>query len=482
MSDSSAGPLLEARAQRLFLAQGSFAERGVSPTATADRRMLATDIDVLVSEYVSGFHLTRRHVECKSGKFALLDRILWLNGVRTLLRADSSYLIAEDVDLEATEFARSLDVELFTTKHLDAWEKSIGISGDVWPCRSDYLTFDAARSVWRKASDKDDEVWRFLRAALAFVEIESWLTFRYRLLNKLLRLITQLSHYYHTVLEDDRELCARYVFSALLVRFAQYLLAICEDSSRVLPTEIEKYLTNRLTFGDQGPGLAMDFTKATVEWVRRALTANGMKMPTEIDTARLHAPPEYTPEFVQLVRRLVDQSQDARYLPLAVERMQFGSQSDDVLVRYKAAANSAESLAALVRAFISRTFKVSSNLAAPVRGDLIAAYHISSNSVTPAASTNIANKVPPTGWQKQASSHHSPGPRAASRTGASRVVDGTVGPARKDDLADNQAAAEQQRMFPGTTPEPAPAPKEPAGKAGSTQGNASAESGAKLKE
>src|SRR5260370_12775543 len=189
MSDSSAGLLLEARAQLLFLAQGSFAERCLLPTATTDRRMLATDIDVLVSEYVSGFHLTRRHVECKSGKFALLDRILWLNGVRTLLRADSSYLIAEDVDLEATEFARSLDVELFTTKHLETWEKSVGISGDVWPCRSDYLTFDAARSVWRKASDKDDEVWRFLRTALAFVEIESWLTFRYRLLNKLLRLI-----------------------------------------------------------------------------------------------------------------------------------------------------------------------------------------------------------------------------------------------------------------------------------------------------
>jgi len=264
--------------------------------------------------------------------------------------------------LEATEFARSLDVELFTTKHLEMWEKSVGISGDVWPCRSDCLTFDAARSVWRKASDKDDEVWRFLRTALAFVEIESWLTFRYRLLNKLLRLITDLSRYYDAALDGDRELCARYVFSALLVRFAQYLRAICEDSSRVLPTEIEKYLTNRLTFGDQDPGQAMDFTKATVEWLRRALTANRLKMPSEIDTARLHRPPEYTPDFVQLVRRLLDQTQDARTLPLAVERMQFGSESDDVLLRYKAAANSAEGLAALARAFIARTFKVASKL------------------------------------------------------------------------------------------------------------------------
>ena len=82
MTETSAGLTFEARAHRLFLAQGSFAERGLLPSATPDRRMLATDIDVLVSEYGSGFHLTRRHVECKSGKFSLLDRILWLNGVR----------------------------------------------------------------------------------------------------------------------------------------------------------------------------------------------------------------------------------------------------------------------------------------------------------------------------------------------------------------------------------------------------------------
>ena len=161
MSDPTPGIILEARSQRVFLAQGSFAERGLLPTATPDRRMLATDIDVLVSEYGSGFHLTRRHVECKSGNFALVDRILWLNGVRTLLRADSSYLIAADVDLAASDFARGLDVQLFTSLHLDAWEKSIGIPSDVWPCRSDFATFDAARLTWlRLSGDKAaDDTW-----------------------------------------------------------------------------------------------------------------------------------------------------------------------------------------------------------------------------------------------------------------------------------------------------------------------------------
>src|SRR5689334_13797620 len=138
--------------------------------------MLATDVDVLVSEYVSGFHITRRHVECKTGKFALLDRILWLRGVRAMLGADSSYLIASDVDLEADAFARSLQVEIFSVAQLESWEMSAGVDPDVWPCRSNYTVYDTARKLWNdRATTKDaDEEWRWLRQGLLFIEVEGW--------------------------------------------------------------------------------------------------------------------------------------------------------------------------------------------------------------------------------------------------------------------------------------------------------------------
>src|SRR5690242_20226446 len=195
MTTNSSGSALEARVQRLFLAQGLFAERRLWPSATVDRRMLATDIDVLVSEYASGFHLTRRHAECKTGKLALLDRILWLNGVRTLLGADATYLVGRDLDLDASEFARGLSVELITFKHLEAWEGSLGIQPDAWPCRSDIDVYETARERWQELSGEKgaDEAWRSLREALAFVEIESWLAFRYRHVNKCLRLFASLA-------------------------------------------------------------------------------------------------------------------------------------------------------------------------------------------------------------------------------------------------------------------------------------------------
>src|SRR3990172_7961638 len=237
MTSNSAGSMLEARVQRLFLAQGLFAERRLWPSATSDRRMLATDIDVLISEYASGFHRTRRHAECKTGKVALLDRILWLNGVRTLLGADASYLVGQDLDLDASEFARGLSVQLITFKHLEAWEASLGIQTDAWPCRSDLQLYETARCRWQELSGEKgvEDAWRSLRDALAFVEIESWLTFRYRHLNKTFRLFSSLAAQVHkNGLNAEQMLCAQYTFSALLVRLTHQLLGVCLDVSTIL--------------------------------------------------------------------------------------------------------------------------------------------------------------------------------------------------------------------------------------------------------
>ena len=379
MTGTSTSTTFEARAHRLFLAQGSYAERGLWPAATSDRRMLATDIDVLVSEYGSGFHLTRRHVECKSGRFSLLDRVLWLHGVRALLRADSSYLIATNIDLSASEFARALDVQLFTGQHLETWEKALDIPVHSWPCRSDYATFDSARRTWnRQSASKTDELWRMLRSALAFIEVESWLSFRYGRLNKLFRLFDELSKVHAGgELNHDQDLCARYVLSALLVRLSQYLLAICADVAGILPLDVEKYLSNRLVFGDQDAIQAAELTTATVAWVREGLRAKGLAMPSEIDPARLHSVPPYTTEVVSLVRRLSLHSHEARYLPLAVERMQFGLDKDDKLRKFRAAALSADALAALLKAFVARTFRVPKGLSIPVHADLVDAYNSS---------------------------------------------------------------------------------------------------------
>jgi hypothetical protein len=322
--------------------------------------MLATDIDVLVSEYASGFHLTRRHAECKAGKLAILDRILWLNGVRALLGADATYLIGQDLDLDASEFARGLSVELITFKHLDAWEASLGIQADVWPCRSDLQLYEVARARWQELSGEKgaDEAWRLLRDVLAFIEIESWLACHYRHLNKTLRMFSSLSvQAQRNGLNVEQSLCAQYTFSALLVRLTHQLLGVCLDVSTILPTDMKRYLLERLTFGDQDPKLATGLIHGTVQWIDRALKESGAGLPSSIDVSRLYAPPAYGEEFVELIHRLLSQSNEARYLPIAMEVQEFGHRGiEQKISRLRAAAAAGESLAALVKGFVIRAF------------------------------------------------------------------------------------------------------------------------------
>ncbi len=284
--------------------------------------MLATDVDVLVSEYASGFHLTRLHAECKGGKIAVLDRVLWLSGLRALLRADATYLVAADLDLDASQFATSLDVQLLTFKQLDSWESSLSIGADSWPCRSDLQAYEIPRERWQRISAelKTDEVWTLLREALAFIEIESWRTFRYRYVNKTFRLLESLAAGYpKDATNTDAELCSRYVLGSLLVRLSQLLLGICLDVSTVLPADLKKYLHDRLTFGDQDPAYAASLIQGTVQWITRAVQESGGHIPTSIDVGRLYAPPRYANELVELVERLLANSNDARYIAIASE-------------------------------------------------------------------------------------------------------------------------------------------------------------------
>lgn len=364
---------LEARVQRFFLAQGIFAERHLFPTASPDHRMLATDIDVLVSEYASGFHITQRHAECKGGKVQLLDRILWLSGVRTLLKADGSYLIISSYDKDASNFASALNIQLLTIKQLGEWETSIHIPRDVWPCRSNYQVYDVCRAAWMKMRNIEEQNtdWQLLCEILSFIEIDSWLGFKYRDLNKLMRYLQTISKEYAKSSNEHHILFCRYLVSALLVRLCQYLLAVCYDVSRLPTTDMADYLTQRLSYGDQEPERVSGLIEGTVDWVKKALGEKGIALPPEIDVGRLYEAPPYTKEFLALINRLLQQSNEARYLTIAMETSQFDtSVITEKFPRLRAATNAGDSLASLVRAFVIRVFSVPKELTDPLINDL----------------------------------------------------------------------------------------------------------------
>ena len=371
------GDALEARVQRLFLAQGVFAERTLFPAADAGHRLLATDIDVLVSEYSSGFHLTRRHAECKTGKnVRVLDRVLWLSGVRAMLGADASYLVLESFKEDAADFAKSLSVDVLKIKQLETWEDAFNIPGDCWPNRSDFQLFDPLKKKSLALGKRKDsgERSRLVREAIQFAEIDSWRVFGYGRLNRLLRILKSLSDASGELTrEDEKGFTSRYAASALLVRLGQYLLAMCHDISRVPVSDAHSYLLSRLIFGDQDPDRSRDLVTNTVKWMSQALRQRGMAIPPEVDSSRLFQPPTYSEGLIGLAEKIVHAPHEARYLPVALETEQFGKDGDlEQFPRLRAAFNSGSGLSALVKGFAVASLGVETSLLTPCAGDVVA--------------------------------------------------------------------------------------------------------------
>ena len=369
---ADAGIALEARVQRLFLAQGIFAERSLYPSADVDHRLLATDIDVLVSEYSSGFHLTRRHAECKSGRrVSTLDRVLWLNGVRSMLAADASYLVIASFDEGAADFARSLGIDVMTVRQLETWEKALGIQDDLWPNRSDLKLIEPIRKqindLGKKKNASNDH--KRIRQTMQFVEIDSWREFGYGRFNRLLRLLIELSQTAEgTSRRDLGNINRRYAASALLVRLSQYLLAVCHDVSRVPVSDLHTYLVNRSLFGEQDPVRARGLVQDTVDWMSQALKNRGTPLPPEIDSNRLFQPPGYSGALISLIEKLLASPNEAKYLPIAMETEQFAKEQDtEIFPRLRSAWSAGRGLASLVKGFARASLGIDASLLAPLR-------------------------------------------------------------------------------------------------------------------
>ena len=293
--------------------------------------------------------------------------------VRTLLGADASYLVLRTFNEDATDFARSLDVDVMTVKQLEIWESALNITEQHWPSRSDFRLIDPIRLNARNLGKQKDasEVAKVMRNATQFVEIDSWRVFGYGKLNHLFRILKSLSEVHDQLAPKEEErLYARYSASALLVRLSQFLLAMCLDISRVPISDVQSYLLSRLTYGNQDPDSVRGLLNSTVGWVSHALRERGMALPPEADLNRLYRPPLYSEGLIALIQTLLSAPNEARYLPIAVEIEQFGKEEDtNLLPRLRSAWRAGHHLAALVRAFATASLGVSASLLKPLRED-----------------------------------------------------------------------------------------------------------------
>lgn len=111
------GAELERRVARVEFAEGALARTRMivpDPFASAGRDVL-TDLDVVALDFDSRLRHTFSILECKSGRGQAqeADRLFWLTGVKTYVRADRGVLVRESVSNRGRTIARRLGLETF---------------------------------------------------------------------------------------------------------------------------------------------------------------------------------------------------------------------------------------------------------------------------------------------------------------------------------------------------------------------------------
>jgi len=330
MKKKNNGTKFEARVQRVVIAQGVFAERGLIPAATEDHRLLATDIDVLATEYQFNFHRSRSHYECKTGKISILDRVLWMKGVRELLNADGSFLVVANFDPDTLSFAKSLGITLLTGADVAVLEANLGIPNTWWPGRSQYNAVEKVCRMWRSqwSIERPTKEWTMLKQIFSHIQIDSWQCLDYRTLNRAFRMLGDIGETInHTESEEQTE-CMCFAVGALCVQLAQVIVNCCADLVGHEPTARKEYLSKRLVFGENDSRYAVSLIEGTVELVRQVTITDGAVDRLVLDTSRLTNSPCYSDDFFRLVEQFIENPFAARYVALAGELRLFGPEGD----------------------------------------------------------------------------------------------------------------------------------------------------------
>lgn len=222
------GAPLEVRRQRLFMCQGAFAERGLFLRAARGSAKRVTDVDVVAHDYNLNFYHRRLYAECKGGRNkSVLDRVVWVRGVKEAIGADHPHLVIDHCDPVTAQFARGLGVEILQATSLAALEAALPIGPSFWPGRANLAAYAPVEEAIKRIIDRSTagDLSEWLSQASEIWRDASALAFSYGKLNSLLSAITACSTLASRSSADADETSAlRYAAAALVVRLSQYAL------------------------------------------------------------------------------------------------------------------------------------------------------------------------------------------------------------------------------------------------------------------
>jgi hypothetical protein len=306
-----AGLQLEARIQRLLFNQGYFATRNVFLPGHYQARGASTpDIDVLGYSFSQDFVPTIVIYDCKSGRSAVVNRVLWLQALARRVNATRVYMVRRDTRKDIKYYGLAEGVRFIDFAMLNELEQDhIGstINGST---TTQYLTtyYELDKSI--KKSD--------LLHALKTIHTDFWFLPSISAVKQVIARYERIGAI--NTLPGLSPSSVQWLKSTLITLFVLGILRICSETIGLSRAEREELLRQRLV-SDKIP--YEEFTSLVKTSFEYAYTIYGKQQGLPIGEHYQIPPPKYSDSMLDLIARALKHPKEAVTMPLFSECLLF---------------------------------------------------------------------------------------------------------------------------------------------------------------
>lgn len=318
----SPGQVLEARIAQRWFWEGHFARRSVNLQRFYDPEPLqVTDLDLLAFE-IGPTLKVRTHIgEAKSGTGRSgpkpLDRLIWLSGLRDLIRADSAELtIAARISPRIRELGDAVRVSVQNVEDLERRERQARISevADLGSQGPSGLSIE--REVF-ETTRHDPE----LERAFAYLRSDAWLLEPAVSIKRSIAVVSRISRRWIRELDDGEQRAVRWLLAEAITAFSLQATRIAGTSVPIDRSEFAEWMVERLAEG-AAPAAAMRTTaRAIDDYVTGILRRANVPDHVIVASMGAFAPsaPEYTATLTESCARLAARPEVTKDLPRLVD-------------------------------------------------------------------------------------------------------------------------------------------------------------------
>ena len=318
----SAGELFEARVARLLQAEGAFARRRINlETQYGEKFKTITDIDVLAFEFRPDLSARLTAVECKTTEArsqpATGDRLLWLAGVRRLVRADRAILASgRRVEPHQRTLAGELGCEVLDATDIERREVTQRLAADGQFGAHDPLLLAEEHEVFAAIKDLPE-----LKRLYWFSRAELWLSPPIPALKRAFGALRHLSGRWSTALPNEEKRSVEWLARNISVGAVLALVRVAGVAYGMGEEAFSLYLRERLAEGVASYQAMTEISRQVDKYVVAVMAKAGASPSVSASAMGAFAPepPSYADPLLEVVIRLAGSPHAASRLPILAD-------------------------------------------------------------------------------------------------------------------------------------------------------------------